>query len=95
MTYTTAQGNTGSLTHCARAGIEPATSWFLVGFVNHCAKTGTPEKRFSNETRKCLKKKKNKNHKLPLAYLTSFFTKVDNDLAKKKHDEKLLHANLK
>ena len=26
----------------ARAGIEPATSWFLVGFVNHCATTGTP-----------------------------------------------------
>ena len=23
--------------------IEPATSWFLVGFVNHCATTGTPE----------------------------------------------------
>ena len=23
-------------------GIEPATSWFLVGFVNHCATTGTP-----------------------------------------------------
>ena len=21
---------------------EPATSWFLVGFVNHCATTGTP-----------------------------------------------------
>lgn len=39
--------------------------------------------------------KKNKNHKLPLAYLTSFFTKVDNDLAKKKHDEKLLRTNLK
>ena len=26
-----------------RAGIEPATSWFLVGFVNHCATTGTPK----------------------------------------------------
>ena len=23
--------------------MEPATSWFLVGFVNHCATTGTPE----------------------------------------------------
>ena len=22
--------------------MEPATSWFLVGFVNHCATTGTP-----------------------------------------------------
>ena len=33
MTYTTAQGNAGSLTHWARPGIKPATSWFLVGFV--------------------------------------------------------------
>jgi len=41
-TYTTAQGSTGSLTHWARAGIEPTTSWFLVGFVNHWAMTGTP-----------------------------------------------------
>ena len=39
--------------------------------------------------------KKNKNHKLPLAYLTSFFAKVDNELAKKKQDEKLLRSNLK
>ena len=41
-TCTTAQGNTGSLTHWARPGTKPATSWFLVGFVNHCAMTGTP-----------------------------------------------------
>ena len=41
-TYATAHSNAGSLTHWARAGIEPATSWFLVGFVNHCATTGTP-----------------------------------------------------
>ena len=40
--YTTAHGNTGSLTHWARPGTEPVTSWFLVGFVNHCATTGTP-----------------------------------------------------
>ena len=32
-TYTTAHGNTGSLTYWARLGMEPATSWFLVGFV--------------------------------------------------------------
>ena len=32
-TYTTAHGNTRSLTHWARPGIEPTTSWFLVGFV--------------------------------------------------------------
>ena len=41
-TYTTAHGNAGSLTHRARAGIEPATSWFLVGFVNHWATIETP-----------------------------------------------------
>ena len=33
-TYTTAHGNTGPLTHCARPGIEPLTSWFLVRFVS-------------------------------------------------------------
>ena len=32
--YTTAHGNTGSLTHCARPGIEPASSWMLVRFVS-------------------------------------------------------------
>ena len=41
-TYTTAQGNARSLTHWARPGIEPETPWFLVGFVNHWATTGTP-----------------------------------------------------
>ena len=40
-TYPTARGNAGSLTHWARPGIEPASSWFLVGFVNHWA-TRTP-----------------------------------------------------
>ena len=34
VTYTTAPGSTGSLTHWARAGIEPTTSWFPVGFVS-------------------------------------------------------------
>ena len=41
-TYTTAHGNTRSLTHWVRPWVKPATSWFLVGFVNHCATTGTP-----------------------------------------------------
>ena len=41
-TYTTAHGNAGSLTHGARPGIEPETSWLPVRFVNHCATTGTP-----------------------------------------------------
>ena len=42
-TYTTSHGNTRSLTHWAMPWIEPATSWFLVGFTNHCAAVGIPE----------------------------------------------------
>ena len=34
LAYTTAHGNTGSLTHWERPGIKPATSWFLVRFVS-------------------------------------------------------------
>ena len=41
-TYTTAHGNARSLTHWVRPGIEPATLWFLVGFVNHCATMEIP-----------------------------------------------------
>ena len=33
-TYTTAHGNTESLTHWMRPGIKPTTSWFLVRFVS-------------------------------------------------------------
>ena len=33
-TYTTTHGNPRSLTHWARPGIEPATSWLLIGFVS-------------------------------------------------------------
>ena len=44
--YTTAHGNAGSPTHWARRpGIEPATSWLLVRFVNHWAMTGTRQLR--------------------------------------------------
>ena len=32
--HTTAHGNTGSLSHWVRPGIEPTISWFLVGFVS-------------------------------------------------------------
>ena len=32
--YTAAQGNTRSLTHWVRPGIEPTTSWFLVRFIS-------------------------------------------------------------
>ena len=31
--YTIAPGNTGSLTHRERPGIEPTSSWILVGFI--------------------------------------------------------------
>ena len=41
-THTTAHGNAGSSTHCARLGIKPATSCFPVEFVNHWATMGTP-----------------------------------------------------
>ena len=34
VTYTTAHGNTRSLTHWVRPEIDPATSWFLVGFIS-------------------------------------------------------------
>ena len=34
VTYATAHGNARSLAHWARPGIEPSTSWFLVGFDN-------------------------------------------------------------
>ena len=32
--YTTAHGNARSLTHWTRPGIEPTTSWYLVGFIS-------------------------------------------------------------
>ena len=44
--YTTAHGNAGSLTHWTVPGIEPESSWILVGFLNHWATTGTPKKVF-------------------------------------------------
>ena len=33
VTHTTDHGNVGSLTHWVRPGIEPTSSWILVGFV--------------------------------------------------------------
>ena len=33
VTYTTAHGNAGSLNHWVRPGIEPESSWILVGFI--------------------------------------------------------------
>ena len=43
VTYTTAHRNAWSLTHWGRPGIQPASSWRLVGFVNHWATKGTPQ----------------------------------------------------
>ena len=42
MTYTTAHSSAWSLTHWARPGIEPATSRFQDGVINHWATVGTP-----------------------------------------------------
>ena len=42
VTYTTAHSIAGSLTHWARPGIQPKSSWVLVGFVNCWALEGTP-----------------------------------------------------
>ena len=42
VTYTTSQGNAGTLTYWARLGIEPSSSWILVGFVTHQATMRTP-----------------------------------------------------
>ena len=33
-TYTTVHSHAGSLTHCRRPGIDPATSWFPVRFIS-------------------------------------------------------------
>ena len=41
--YTTAHRNARSLTHWARPGIEPVSSWILIGIVNHWAMKGTPK----------------------------------------------------
>ena len=42
LNYTTAHGNTGSLIHWVKSGIEPTSSWILVGFVTLWATMGTP-----------------------------------------------------
>ena len=52
-TYTTAHSNAGSLTHWARPGIEPTSSWMLVGFVNCWATVGTPWLTFLNDCLGC------------------------------------------
>ena len=41
--YTTVHGNAVSLTHWARPGLKPATSWFLVGFISTAPQWELPE----------------------------------------------------
>ena len=41
-TYTMAHNNTGCLTHWVKQGIEPTSSWILIGFIAHWATMGTP-----------------------------------------------------
>ena len=43
VTYTPAHGNTGSLIHWARPGIESASSWILIRFCFHWATAGSPK----------------------------------------------------
>ena len=43
VTYTITHGNTRSLTHWARPGIEPVSSWMLVGFI-----TAEPQQQLLN-----------------------------------------------
>ena len=43
---TIAHGNNGSLTHRARPGIEPSTSWLVVGFVFAAPQWEFPEQCF-------------------------------------------------
>ena len=43
VSYTTPHSNAGSWTHWVRPGIEPASSWTLVGFANQWATIGTPK----------------------------------------------------
>ena len=50
--YTTAHSNTGSLTHRARPGMEPTTSWFLVGFISTIPWRELPKWSFLLWTRK-------------------------------------------
>ena len=49
VTYTTAHSNSRSSTHWARPGIEPMSSWMLVGFVNHWATMGTKYRNYLNQ----------------------------------------------
>ena len=49
-TYTTAHSNAGSLTHWARPGIEPASSWILIRLVSTAPQQELPARIFSVTT---------------------------------------------
>ena len=49
-TYTTAQGNAGSLTLWARPGIEPASSWILVRLITTVPQWELPLNLYLTET---------------------------------------------
>ena len=46
VTYATAHSNAGSTTHQGRPGMEPTSSWIVVGFFFHCATMRTPLSHF-------------------------------------------------
>ena len=52
-TFTTAQGNIGSLTHWARPGIKYMSSWILVGFVSTAPQQIPPQFRITRSTWSC------------------------------------------
>ena len=53
--------NARSLTHSPRSGIEPASSWILVSFVNHWAMMGTPTPRYLFKKKNICLKRDNKH----------------------------------
>ena len=48
LAHATTHGNARSLTRWARPGIELASSWILLGLINHWATKGTPQSLFLN-----------------------------------------------
>ena len=55
VTYTTLHGDARSLTHWARPGIQPVTSWLLVGFVSAVPGQELPGALFKISFARCCK----------------------------------------
>ena len=66
-TYTTAQGNTGSLTHLVRPGTEPPPSWLLVRFVSTTSQWELLLSLFSFSTSVSFPAPPNSSHPLPFS----------------------------